>query len=169
MKKILLLLALGLMTGQLQAQLAEEACGSASNQRSVSYAPLHLFNDGGGSIFPFEDGERLRVGRQYPLIAIPVRGYEFAGWNQVNVFTLTSAEIDDNTDPISTNYVTSVVRSPLPISVKKPFLTFTMEPEQVLYDFNGNSLTQSVGWQANFVPIVRKVRMETPSATSHGH
>ena len=94
--------------------------------------------------------------------AIPDQGFVFTNWNQVNVFTLTTAEIDYGTIPPTTNFVTSVNLSPVPAYTRDPLLRFTMEPEQVLFEtfatnvpgniVTNNLLTVSVGWQANFVP-----------------
>jgi len=63
-------------------------------------------------------------------------GFDFKnyklGSGQTNLFTLTSAEIDYNTTPVSTNIVVSTLRSPVPFTVK------TMEylPLAARYDLN---------------------------------
>jgi hypothetical protein len=152
MKHIFLLLAAIFAAQQLPAQQKNDIHGCASHGLTVSYASLALFTNGSGRIFPFQDGQMLRVGREYSMFAIPDRGFVFTNWNQVNVFTLTSVEIDYNTIPPTTNFVTSVDVSPLPAGPGLPFLRFTMEPEQTLYETASGSLTVSVGWQANFVP-----------------
>jgi hypothetical protein len=94
------------------------------------------------------------------MMAVPDRGFVFSIWNQVNVFTLTSAEIDYGTIPPTTNLVTSVEVSPEPALITHPWLSFKMEPVTVLYSYIGNSLTLSIGWQANFVPFERKPAFE---------
>ena len=40
-----------------------------------------------------------------------------------------------------------------------------MEPVAVLYSYNGNSLTLSIGWQTNFAPLERKMAFELHTAT----
>jgi hypothetical protein len=157
MKSIYLLLALILTVQQLPAQTSDDIHGFRGKNNNASYAPLLLFTNGPGRIYPFQSGRMLQVGREYYMIAIPDRGYVFTNWNEVNVFTITSAEIDFNTSPPTTNFITSTVLSPVPAYTRNPLLRFTMEPEQVLYNINGNSLTESIGWQANFVPLTRDV------------
>ena len=151
MKSTCLLLAAGLMVQQMSAQASDDIHGFNVKPGDVTNAPLLLYTTGEGGIFPFHDGQMLQVGREYRMMAVPDRGFVFTNWNEVNVFTLTSAEIDYNTSPPTTNFVTSVAFSPVPVFITNPLLRFKMAPEMVLYDFNGNSLTESIGWEANFV------------------
>jgi len=161
MKNACSLLAVILTVPSLFAQEAPEfhADSTRPNCR-VTDAPLRLFTNGAGRIFPFHDGQELQVGRTYVLRAVPDRGFVFSNWNQVNVFTLTTSEIDYNTSPPITNLVTSVDLSPLTAATTHPWLSFKMEPVTVLFNTNGNSLTLSIGWQANFVPRERKPAFE---------
>jgi hypothetical protein len=171
MKFTLLLLLAGIMAEQsLPAQLINDAQSFAgNNKRNVSYAPLSLTINGAGRIFPFYDGQMLQVGRNYLMIAVPDLGYKFAGWNRVHIFTVTSTEIDYNTDPFTTNIVTTVDISPEELIYKKvPYIEFKMESANYLYNVNGNSLTEEIGWQANFVPVIRKVHVQTQSETDNG-
>lgn len=165
MKRTCLLLAVVLVVQQMSAQVPDDIHGSAVKDGEVTNAPLLLYTTGEGRILPFHYGQMLQVGRKYRMIAIPDRGFVFTNWNPVNVFTLTSAEIDYNTSPPTTNFVTSVDLSPVPAYTKNPLLRFTMEPEEVLFETNGNSLTVGIGWQANFVPGRRPgFERDTPRA-----
>jgi hypothetical protein len=112
-------------------------------------APLVLFISGPGQVLPYHDGQLLEVGADYRMLAIPNRGAVFAGWNQVNLFVTTVATIDGA--GYATN-VTSTDISPMPISVRSPFLRFTVQPTNVLEEIPGYlSIKQITGWQANFV------------------
>ena len=89
------------------------------------------------------------------MTALPDAGFAFNSWQRVSVFTLSSLIIEHvsgSVDPI-TNVNVSVIRSPGPSYFAEPLLPFTMQAHQVLYSTNGNTLTQSIGWQADFVPI----------------
>ncbi len=140
---------------QLPAQMADDFHGSAVQRSDVSYAPLLLFTNGAGRIFPFDDGQMLEVGRRYFMVAIPDRGFAFSSWQPVNVFTFTEYVRDGSGGIIER---TSTVVIPTPEYIKEPVLRFTMEPEQVLFDIpNVRVVTQSTGWQANFVPVGRRI------------
>jgi hypothetical protein len=117
-------------------------------------APLYLFTNGAGSITPLQDGQLLEVGQNYEMTAIPDSGFLFSSWQPVNVFALTTAVIDYNTGPPTTNLVTSTDLSPVPEYIEQPVLEFTMQPEEVIYNNPGGStITRSSGWQVNFVPV----------------
>ena len=153
MKFTLLLLLAGIMAEQpLPAQLIDDAQSFAgNNKRNVSYAPLSLTINGAGRIFPFYDGQMLRVGRNYLMIVVPDRGYVFSGWTKVNVFTFTEFTLDPSGNPNPPIY--STVLSSVPTNIRNPILGFEMEPINVLYDVPGvRIITQSFGWEANFVP-----------------
>lgn len=165
MKSTFLLLAVILAVQQLPAQMTDNIHDLPGTNHDISYAPLLLFTNGAGRIIPFQNEQMLRVGREYVMFAIPDRGFVFTNWNQVNVFTLTTAEIDYGTTPPVTNFVASNDLSSEPAYTRNPFLIFKMSPEQVLFETietNGssvtlNSLTLNVGWQANFVPLKRNM------------
>jgi hypothetical protein len=151
----LALLTFTLAAHQLAAQLSYKTRGSTICVKDP-LSPLMLYTNGPGTIIPFEDGQMLEVGRTYSIIAIPEPDYTFTSWNPVEVFTLTSIVLDTISDPgtVITNTITSVTLSAVPRYIGAQSLRFTMEPEEVLYSSNGNTLTRSVGWQANFVPLI---------------
>jgi hypothetical protein len=152
-KRICLLLALLLVAQRLPAQTQNDDHGPTFHRRNVSYAPLSLFTTGAGRIVPFEDGQMLQVGRNYVMAAIPQRGYVFANWQPVNVFTETITAVDDNG---VTNTITSMVPSLVPPSSTRQVLRFTMQPEVLITNIPGVvTITESSGWQANFVPARR--------------
>jgi hypothetical protein len=156
MKSIYLaLLTLTLAEHQLAAQLSYKTRGSTTCVKEV-LSPLMLYTNGPGTISPFEDGQMHEVGRTYYMIAIPEPGYAFTSWNPAEVFTLTSIVLDTIPIPgtVITNTNTSVTLSPVPRYTGAQRLRFTMEPVEVLYNNNGNTLTRSYGLQANFVPLI---------------
>lgn len=137
MKSICILITLMALTLRTPAQTAS--------------APLQLFINGSGRVFPFHDGQKLEVGRDYTLTAIPDWGYAFTNWQPVNVFTIVQTTVDQYGAPLET--VTNTVLSPVPNYSSDPRLRFTIQPIYVLYDNPGvMTLTESEGWQANFVP-----------------
>jgi len=93
----------------------------------------------------------LEVGQRYKLRAVPGRGFCFASWNRVNVFTFTEITLDPSGHPNPP--VVSSILSPVPDHIRKPMLVFTMQPEIVLYSSEYRTITESTGWQANFVPL----------------
>jgi len=106
----------------------------------------------------------LQVGRDYLMVAIPKRGYVFTNWQPVNEFHYTITTIDDNgaTNPP----ITSTVISLVPPSSTRPVLRFTMQPEIVIVDIPGTlKITESSGWQANFVPAEGAHSTETSRGT----
>ena len=156
MKRIFLLLVVILAVQQSPAQIANDIHGSAVQDSDVSYAPLLLFTDGEGCIFPFDDGQILRVGRRYHMVAIPERGFKFSSWQPVNVFTFT--EITRGPDSSFNPPIESSVASPVPEYFGRPELEFTMQPVTVIFDDPGvRSVTESSGWQANFVPVEKPI------------
>lgn len=156
MKSIgLILLAFLLAAQTLRAQLSGDLPVSAIRNSTVSYAPLLLSINGGGVIFPFHDGEMLAVGGDYLMLAIPERGYVFAGWQPADVFIFNQSTTDGSGNPLPPTV--STVWSPVPDNHRSALLAFTFNPsETVLLDVPGvETITQSRGWVANFVPVKR--------------
>lgn len=54
--------------------------GSVLGQTVVT-APLNLQISGNGTVWPLTNGQTLRVGNSYSVIAMPWNGYLFAGWS----------------------------------------------------------------------------------------
>jgi hypothetical protein len=114
----------------------------------AAYAPLFLYTNGMGAVYPYKGGDLLQVGRSYGLVAIPMNGYTFAYWTRVNVFTITQTNFD--ADGIPTDVIHStVVSSTAPVSTY-PELRFTMQPEEVIA-LGNPTITRSIGYEANFV------------------
>lgn len=119
-----------------------------NGQGTVSYAPLHLFINGAGGVSPLLDEGMLVVGQSYTMTAIPDSGFAFSSWQPVNVFTFTSYIVDVG-GGVSTNI--SVIASPVPQYINTPSLSFTMQPENLIYDNPGlRTITEGSGWQVNF-------------------
>ena len=154
MKNIYALLALMSLVLQMPAQTSSGGHGSGFQSDDVSYAPLLLFTNGPGRVFPLHDGQILEVGRKYVVVAVSDRGFAFTNWNPVNVFTFTEITVDAFGN---TNTISSTVLSPVPKYTRDPLLRFTLPPVEVIYDDPGvRTITVSVGWQANFVPGRRR-------------
>jgi hypothetical protein len=120
--------------------------------QGVSDAPLSLFINGAGSVSLLQDGQPLEVGQSYTMTAIPGSGSAFSSWQPVNVFTFMEFTYDSNGDPNPP--MVSTVLSLVPSYTYQPALEFTMQPVTVIYDLPGiRSITQSNGWQVNFVPV----------------
>ena len=120
-------------------------------QGIVCYAPLHLFINGLGGVSPLLDGEMLEVGQSYDMTAIPDSGFAFSSWQPVNVFTFTSYIVDPG-GTVSTNI--SVVSSPVAQFTYTSSLSFTMQPENLIYDNAGvQTITEGSGWQVNFEAV----------------
>ncbi len=82
---------------------------------------------------------------------IPDSGSVFSSWQPVNVFTLFEVVWDASGDQYTN---TSSVAALIPEYVETSVLTFTVQPGQVLLDNPGvTMLTESRGWQANFVAV----------------
>ncbi|HUA39139.1 MAG TPA: hypothetical protein VMA35_12170 [Candidatus Sulfopaludibacter sp.] len=111
-------------------------------------APLYLSTNGDGTITPLQNGQLLEVGQDYEMTANPASGYVFSSWQPVNVFTSISIITNAGTVFGTTN----MVYSPLPAYTYTTTLTFTMQPQMVI---GGGDpiLTESIGWQANFVAV----------------
>lgn len=141
-----LLLALAL----LPVEASDETFGAITRTSGVTYAPLFLLIQGNGRVLPFENGQMLPVGRDFELSAFPDRGYEFAYWSPVDVFTDTEVIYDSNGVPLPPRI--SVTISPIPKQIPRPSLRFTMQPVEVIVDIPGvRTLTRGEGWQATFV------------------
>ena len=133
------------------ASSATRTCAQETN------SPLALFINGGGSVSPLTNGELLQVGQSYNMVATPHAGFVFNSWQPVEVYTLTSIIIDTINGGFHTN-VSDIV-SPLPTFTNEPSLSFIMQPVDVLYNANGNTLTLSRGWQANFGPVALSIQV----------
>ncbi len=82
---------------------------------------------------------------------IPDSGSVFSSWQPVNVFTLFEVVWDASGNQYTN---TSSVAALIPEYVETSVLTFTVQPGQVLLDNPGvTMLTESRGWQANFVAV----------------
>jgi len=114
----------------------------------VSYAPLWVTTQGGGVVYFCQDGQMLQVGRRYAMAAVPDLGHEFTGWTKVNVFNFIEFLYDENGKPFTR---TSSVPSLTMEVITYPVLVFTMQPEVVVFTSQSREVTQTVGWQANFV------------------
>jgi hypothetical protein len=122
-------------------------------QGDVSYAPLYLSISGEGEISPYQNGQILEVGQNYEMTATPDPGYAFSSWQEINVMTLTSFEVDYGATPPATNSIVSTSRSPVQTYYRQPLLNFTLEPLTVISADEAGTLTTIIGWQANFVPV----------------
>jgi len=119
--------------------------------QTPSTTPLYLFTTGSGQISPFITGELLTVGQNYEMQASPDPGYQFSDWRPVNVLFFTEFTVDAEGNPLPP--ITSTVLSPGAIYSDQSVLDFTMQPSTVVIDVPGvRTVTQSQGWQANFVP-----------------
>ncbi len=121
--------------------------------QGTTLAPLYLATTGSGTISPFQNAQLLEVGQSYSMTATADPDFLFNNWQAVNVFTLTAYIIDVSGSVPVTNINVSVTRSPRPEFFPTPVLQFTMQPEQLLYSTPASTLTECVGWQANFVPV----------------
>lgn len=133
-----------------------QSLGSQDNPRllssSGSQAPLMLFINGPGRVLPFHDGQMLEVGPEYRMQAIPDRGAVFAGWNVVQVFTDNEVIYDSSNNATTNKSIVTVLQEPISIRTRGPILRFTVQPATLLLDIPGvRTLTQTIGWQANFV------------------
>jgi len=141
MKKFILVLLVTLAT----------VCFASHSYSQGTLAPLYLFTSGIGSITPLQDGQLLTVGQAYNMTAIPDSAFTFSSWQPVNVFVFNDVVMDVSGD-LSTN--TSTVASPTADFTETSALTFTMQPVQVILDLpRVRTITESSGWQANFVPV----------------
>lgn len=140
-------------------QLPDNTPAQTNLPRNVSYAPLSLSVNGGGTIAPYYDGQMLRVGSRYVMAAIPNRGFTFTHWNLVNIVTIAESTIDVSG---ATNTTYSTIRSPSPERHTQKLLNFTQQPVDVLFTVPGvRTITRTTGWQANFEPT----RKSTPQRT----
>ena len=140
----------------LQAQLALDAPDpffrdNRDNHDDAS-APLSLTISGQGIVFPFEDGEQLPIGWSFVMTAIPDHGYVFTGWQKVNVTTIT--ELTDDLEGHPNPPVISTIVEPVPGLIRQPTLRFLVQaPMVIIGPPNQLTVTESTGWQANFISI----------------
>jgi hypothetical protein len=147
MKKIFLLLLIVLAIQWLPAQPPGDSIE----------APLFVFTNGRGQIYPNYDGEMLKVGRRYRMKAVPENGYRFASWEPVNVFIITQTNFTALGEPILPPVV-SIVPSDVPTYTYRPDLKFTMK--DIIWispDGSNPNIIRAFGWQANFVPWYQPV------------
>ena len=113
----------------------------------------------------------LCVGRTYQMCAVANPGAVFTNWVRLNVYTLKSTLIDNLGGFPVTNYDTSVDVTREPEDFHGPLLSFTQEPEELIYAsvstsggvaVTNDSLTLTHGWEANFVPAP-KARPNAPA------
>ena len=122
-----------------------------SHAQDINTAPLYLFTTGSGEITSLQNGQMLNVGQNYEMTALPDAGSIFSSWQPVNVFTFEQFTVDANGNPLPP--IISMTDTPVPNYTYQPVLDFTMQPEMVLLNNPGvETITQSSGWQANFVP-----------------
>lgn len=134
----------------LSAQPSTGFHGPPGHSQDVTYAPLPLFVSGSGTVFPLEDGQMLEVGRTYFMVAIPDQGYVLSAWQEVNVFTFIEYTKDGSGNVVER---TSTVVAPIDEYIHHPALRFIMQPQVMLFDVPGvRSVSESIGWQATFVP-----------------
>jgi hypothetical protein len=156
MKIIFFLLAAVLTVLPLPAQTADDRSGTFVQDNDRSYTPLLLLTNGNGRVFPFRDGQLLETGRTYVMAAVPDRGFAFSSWQPVVVFTF-SEYAHGPSGTLIERTTEDVV--PTPEYTWDRALKFTMQPEQVILDIpNVRIITQSFGWQANFVPVTQRNR-----------
>jgi hypothetical protein len=115
-------------------------------------APLYLVISGSGSVTPLQNGQLLEVGQTYEMTATPDLGFAFGSWVSFPVFTITQTNFDSFGDPIIPPTVSTVTGTGTDYQFQ-PVLDFTMLVEQITPDGANPNITQSIGWQANFVPI----------------
>ena len=131
--------------------LATVCSASQSHAQGVLYAPLLLFTNGAGNVSPLQIGQSLEVGQSYEMEAIPDDGYVFSSWQPVNVFTSTLITFDGNGNPNPP--IISNVESLVPDYTEQSALEFIMQPVMAIIDQPNNTITESSGWRANFVPV----------------
>jgi hypothetical protein len=162
MRTILFLLVITMAGLRLPAQVTDDIQDAAVRDTNVAYAPLLLFTNGGGKIILHRDGQMLRVGQRYAIAAIPDRGFAFTNWSRVNEFCFTIVNYDTSGAAITN---ASTVLSEAPDSHRGAILIFTMEPVEVVADVPGVlTITESSGYQANFVPLPKRSFLEKPAA-----
>lgn len=137
----------------MQAQLALDAPDPFFRDNpAAAAAPLSLNISGQGRVLPFEDGEQLPIGRSFVMTAIPDRGYVFTGWQKINVTTITQLTFNPEGHPNPPTI--SMVVEPVPGLIRQPTLRFQVQaPMVIIGPPNQLTVTESTGWQANFVSI----------------
>ena len=149
MKAITSLIGLVLILVLLPVEASEGSFHFAQADETTD-APLLLFIEGNGRVVPFKNGQLLPVGHEFEMTAAASRGYEFAYWTLVSVFTDSEVLYDAYDVPIATNSVVTI--APSHQQIQRCSIEFTVKPAQVLIDIPGvRTLTRSVGWQATFV------------------
>jgi hypothetical protein len=147
MKSIGLILIIFTLASQ---SFAEQILGenhiSVVSGGKATYASLLLYT-GSGAITPFKDGEMLKVGGRYLMLAVPERGSVFENWQQVNVFTVTTITTNEFGVAVP---ITSTITSPQPAYTKDHLSNFVIQPQAVITETPLVTITSAIGWQANF-------------------
>ncbi len=126
-------------------------CFVCQSYSQGSLTPLYLFISGSGSITSLQDGQLLEVGTDYQMTAVPDTDFTFGSWQPVKVFVFTEVVRGLSGDLTA---ITSMTLIPIASYTSTASLAFTMQPEQVLLNVPSvGTITESSGWQANFVPI----------------
>lgn len=147
----LILWACLLVAPPLQAQLSDVPV-SATRSPSFSSIPLLLSINGGGTVI-HDNVNMLPVDGKCTMWAAAYPGYIFVNWQPANVFIFTQITVDAAGKPIST---TSTEWSPIPEYQYSPFLNFTEQINNVIFDDPGvEMITEGRGWIANFAPMRR--------------
>jgi hypothetical protein len=123
--------------------------GQSFAQGDIS-APLLLFTNGAGSVSLFQGGQLLVVGQNYEMEGVPDSGFEFSSWQPVDVFT-TFEVFEDISGNLQTNV--NVISSPENEYTLQPVLDFTMQSVTLVLDTESTIITETGGWQVNFVPV----------------
>lgn len=146
MKKMLVLLIVMLAAHWMPAQ----------ETTANSWAPLLLYTNGSGSISNLRNGQMLKAGQRFYMLAGPQRGSVFAGWQQVKkAIEVKTVNYPSGVTVITTNTVISTTSK----RNYGPWMAFVMEPVTVrkLDDNPGTSVvTEYHGWQANFAPAYKR-------------
>jgi hypothetical protein len=138
--------------GQFLSAILLLVCFASRAFAQDTYAPLFLYTNGAGCLTSLTNGQTLEVGQNYEMTASPATGYVFSGWQVMNVYVLDEVVPIQGSGLFSTNE--SIIRSPVDgIYTNGVTLQFTMQPENVLLSTTNRTLTQSMGWAANFVPV----------------
>ena len=131
----------------------------------ATLSTTNLYNVNGNSLVESVDHEDTTINQDVGArLSLPLQmsadfqatlsgGFDFKnyrlGSGQTNLFTLTSAEIDYNTTPITTNFVVSKLRSPVPYTINQ----MQYLPMAARYDVNWRdglgTATLGLGLSAN--------------------
>jgi hypothetical protein len=114
-------------------------------------APLYVFTTGDGSVTPYQSGQMLEVGQTYTIMATPAAGYEFSSWQPVNVFIFIQTNFNGGNPVLPP--VESIDESLIPTNIYGADLEFTMQGMMLSQEGANPVISETSGWQANFVPV----------------